>query len=306
MIYKSFQSKFEYIYGRAPCEAVLRSSNREIQELTILVDYRGKQFLTYNIHFLVGPPERIKNVIDLANKRKIKIKYMKKERMEKLVRDNKHGGIIIKCSKREYIPLKKFSELRSNFNKKNRNIVVVIDRITDNFNFSNIIRSSVFLGADAIVVNKEDRPQLNNIIAKTSYGASEVSKIYSIKFIKQFISEAKQEGWTVIGTKAEKEKEENLRSNDKDNLRKETDISNKCVNVVLDSLELKSDSNVIVLISSEIDSHSNSFDFKVSISPQIDDKSTYKSLYNVIDGLNPGVSIGFIINHLNKILKAKS
>ena len=284
----------------------MRSSNREIQELTILVDYRGIYLLFVIYHFLVGPPEKIKNVIDIANKRKIKIKYMKKERMEKLARDNKNGGVIIKCSKRDYIPLKKFSDLKLNFNKKSRNIVVIIDRITDIFNFSNIIRSSVFLGADSIVVNKEDRPQLNNLIAKTSQGASEVSKIYSIKFIKQFLSEAKQEGWIVIGTKAEKEKEENLRSNDKDNLRNETDPSNKCVDVALNSLELKSDSNVIVLISSEIDSHTNSCDLKVSVSPQIDDKFTYKNLYSVIDSLNPGVTVGFILNHLNNILKAKS
>jgi hypothetical protein len=225
---------------------------------------------------------------------------MKKDRIDKFTKDSKHNGIMIKCGRRDYIPIKKFSDIKSTLKKHNNNIIVIIDRISDNFNFSNVIRSSVFLGADAIIVNREDRPQLNNIIAKSSHGASEVAKIHSIRFIKNFMTEAREEGWVVIGTKAEKEKEETTNNSEID---KRRNTSNKCENVNLNTLEIKPESNVIVMISSEIDSHLNSCDFKVDVSPNFDDRGANKYLFNIVESLNPGVTAGFILNYLNSILK---
>jgi hypothetical protein len=226
---------------------------------------------------------------------------MKKERLDKLARDTKHNGVMIKCSKREYLTLKKFSELKGNLYKPNRNIIVIIDRITDIYNFSNVIRSSVFLGADSIIVNREDRPQLNSLIAKSSNGASEVAKIYSIKFIKQFLGEAKADGWTVIGTRAEKDDNEN--NKDKEGIILDRVKQEKSIYVTLDNLQVKQDSNVIVLISTEIDTHANSLDSIVSVAPHNEGKISNKNLYNIVDSLNPGVSIGFILNHLNNNLR---
>ena len=224
---------------------------------------------------------------------------MKKERLDKLTRDTKHNGVMIKCSKRDYLELKKFSELKGNLFKPNRNIIVIIDRITDIYNFSNVIRSSVFLGADSIIVNREDRAQLNSLIAKSSNGASEVAKIYSIKFIKQFLGEAKADGWTLIGTRAEKD--DNESNKDRERIVLNRVNQEKSLYITLDNLQIKQDSNVIVLISTEIDTHVNSLDNIVSVAPYYQGKITNKNSINIVDSLNPGVSIGFILNHLRKL-----
>ena len=61
-----------------------------------------------------------------------------------------------------------------------------MDQITDPQNFGSILRSAMFLGVDAVIVNKRNACGLTPTVSKVSSGALEFLPIYSIKFVSKF------------------------------------------------------------------------------------------------------------------------
>jgi hypothetical protein len=243
--------------------------------------------------------------MELATKKKLKVKFASVAKMDKVSLGKNHNGIVLKCSRKPYIECKKFADLKEKFiTKEKGNVIVLIDRINDNFSVGSLIRSCVYLGTEAIVVNKEDRPQLSNQLAKISGGATEVVEIVSIKFIKKFLQEAQKDGFTVISANSDKDKDDD-ESNAKNKNKKEEEVTteprgeNKCVNVSLHDLPLDlNTNNIVILISSDPEAHVNSCNYHVTFPPLFDEFNKRKFPFNVIDSLNSGATMGMILSHL--------
>ncbi len=71
--------------------------------------------------------------------------------------------------------------------------IVILDKIQDPQNFGNIIRSSLAFGVDFIVIGENESVQVNETVAKTSAGYSEIAKIIKVKNITEFIKQIKQD-----------------------------------------------------------------------------------------------------------------
>lgn len=76
----------------------------------------------------------------------------------------------------------------------------MLDGVTDPQNFGSIIRSACFLGASGIIVRKRGSCPLSPAVSKVSAGAMESFPIFQLKFVKQFLEEAKRAGWLVLST----------------------------------------------------------------------------------------------------------
>lgn len=64
----------------------------------------------------------------------------------------------------------------------------------------------MFLGVDAIVVNKKNACGLTPVVSKVSSGALEFMPIYSVKFVSKFFMEAQnKKGYKIISTNLEDE-----------------------------------------------------------------------------------------------------
>ena len=59
-------------------------------------------------------------------------------------------------------------------------------------NFGSILRSAMFLGVDAIVVNRKDACGLTPTVSKVSSGALEFLPLYQVKFVKEFLEDIKK------------------------------------------------------------------------------------------------------------------
>lgn len=87
-----------------------------------------------------------------------------------LPRDAVHQGVGIDAKPLEEIHLQDI--IRKSAVKK-KSVVVMLDQVTDPHNIGAILRSACAFGADAVVVQSRNAPELNGLIAKTASGAAE-------------------------------------------------------------------------------------------------------------------------------------
>ena len=107
--------------------------------------------------------------------------------MDKLSLNKSHEGICIKTNERYHIDIKKFHEFENYLKKKEGNLIIFTQDITDNFTIGNIIQTGMFMGADFFINSKEDKQLVNGNLAKASSGASETTELFSVKFVKNFL-----------------------------------------------------------------------------------------------------------------------
>jgi hypothetical protein len=235
----------------------------------------------------------------LSTKKGLKIKYASKPKLDKVSLGKSHNGVVLRCSKKNYIDVKKISDL--NLTKKVGNVICIIDNVKDQYNVAGLIRSCLYFGCDAIIFNRQDRPDISSNIASISGGASELVQLYSIRFIKKFIQEAKKENYTILSTKADKDNDDD--KNDDHQISENMDLVKSNSNTYQESTidELKVDllkQNVILVLTANPANHKNCIDYHINL-PGLKERS--KLL--IVETLNSCVQIGVILNHLRNNFK---
>jgi tRNA G18 (ribose-2'-O)-methylase SpoU len=125
-------------------------------------------------------------MIEMAKTNNMALKFVNKEKMDKLTKNKPSEGVCIKSQPRDYIDIKKFNEVKKYIKKETGNIIVLFEKI-DSQTLASVSRTSLFMGVDMLVLGKEDRPVINSNIAKLSLGASEIINLFSVKFVQQFL-----------------------------------------------------------------------------------------------------------------------
>lgn len=148
-------STFEYLYGINPISIALAKHRRKFEVLYI------SDSTTLNI----GP--KLQSIIHQAQKLEIPIKYQHRDKLTKLVNQQPHQNIVLKCSQLKPDFIKEPHEYPSG-------IYVYCDKITDPQNFGSIIRSCIFFGVKNLFIPKKNCCPLNSTVSKTSAGALEL------------------------------------------------------------------------------------------------------------------------------------
>ena len=112
-----------------------------------------------------------------------------------LPRDAVHQGVGIDAKPLEEIHLQDIIR-KSQIKKKS--VVVMLDQVTDPHNIGAILRSACAFGADAVIVQSRNAPELNALIAKTASGAAEhVPVIYETN-LSRTIESLKEAGFFAL------------------------------------------------------------------------------------------------------------
>lgn len=170
----------QYIYGRNVIVSRLKEL-KDIEEIFILDGFKDR------------------NIINLVEKSKIKVVKCKKNKLDSLVGNEFHQGIVAKVHTYDYFD---FDVFLDGLKDKENPLVVILDGIEDPHNFGAILRSCEAMGVDGVVVPKHGSCPLNSTVAKTSTGAIELVKVCEVTNLNNAIKKLKNIGFWVVGAEA--------------------------------------------------------------------------------------------------------
>lgn len=133
-----------------------------------------------------------KNIINMLNRNNIKIKYMDKFSMDKMV-DGNHQGIIFDVVDYEYYDIDELID-------SDNSLVVILDHLEDPHNFGAIIRTCEAAGVSGIIIPKDRSVSVNSTVMKVSTGALDRVKVCQVTNLGQSIDYLKKNGFWIVGT----------------------------------------------------------------------------------------------------------
>ena len=138
------------------------------------------------------------SIIRALHQKKVKINYLTNKELDYKV-DGLHQGIILEV---DDIKTYNYQEIIPHI-KKEYPLVVMLDHLEDPHNFGAIIRTSVALGVDAIIIPNDRNVPINGTVVKTSAGAISHIPIIRVPNLNSTITKLKQDGYWIIGTDME-------------------------------------------------------------------------------------------------------
>ncbi|WP_457621333.1 23S rRNA (guanosine(2251)-2'-O)-methyltransferase RlmB [Persephonella sp.] len=164
------------IWGRNPVIEALRSG-KELEKIMV----------AHDSHL---PKELIK----LAEKRKVKIQRVPRKKVEETAGTKKTQGVVALLSPISYWDA---DAIIDHIIEKN-GFGVVLDHITDPQNVGNIIRTAEVLGSSGVIIPRERSSPINEVVVKASTGAVFYLPIAKVGSIKQFVDRFKKKGGWVV------------------------------------------------------------------------------------------------------------
>lgn len=171
----SFAGKDIYLYGKHPVSLALENKNRIVKEVLLLSSSKDKINIPKNIPF----------------------KFVSKEQLEAHVsKDAVHQGIIARCAP---LPQLDTIDIIEESNKKEKDLVVILDQVTDPHNIGAIMRSAAAFNANAVIIPQNGAPDETGVLAKSASGALELIPLVKVKNLSRAMDELKEAGFWCIG-----------------------------------------------------------------------------------------------------------
>lgn len=136
------------------------------------------------------------SILREAKKTDTIIKYVDKERLDKMSQTGRHQGVIANAAAYEYAEVQDILDAARA--KGEPPFVFILDGIEDPHNLGAIIRTANLCGAHGVIIPKRRAVGLTATVAKTSAGALNYTPVAKVTNIATTIEELKKEGlWFV-------------------------------------------------------------------------------------------------------------
>ena len=181
--------KNQVIFGFHSVLAALTNKKRINNEL----------ILQENIAF---PVEKFKSKIK-------KIRFVNQKQFKKLYgSDQTTQGIVLNT---EELNIPSIDEFIQNEKNNYKSVIVVLDQITDPQNIGSIMRSCALFNCKAIVVSKNNSPELTPSLLKAASGAAELVNYFKVTNIRRSIVDFKRNGYWIYGFDSSSNTESDLK-----------------------------------------------------------------------------------------------
>jgi len=134
--------------------------------------------------------------VSLAKSQNIRIKYVSKAELDRLVSGN-HQGYVAEV--REYKTYT-IEEITDSIPEGKLPLIVALDSLQDPHNLGAILRTMSCVGGDGVIIEKNRSVSLNGTVAKVSVGAIDKVKVAQVTNLAQTLRKLKDMGYWVIGT----------------------------------------------------------------------------------------------------------
>ena len=129
-----------YLYGKHPVSLAIENKNRIVKEVLLLSTAQDKINIPKNIPF----------------------KFVSKEQIESHVgKDAVHQGIIARCAP---LPQLDTMDIIEEADKKEKDLIVILDQVTDPHNIGAIMRSAAAFNASAVVIPQNGAPDETGVL----------------------------------------------------------------------------------------------------------------------------------------------
>ena len=161
-----------------------------------------KQGLVLSIKLEYGHENdaKIKQILDLARKKRVKVEMVKRRQIERISTTGNHQGVI------GYAQTNVNWSLGKVLQETGKEVcVLILDQVQDPHNLGAIIRTSDGAGVDGIVIPKKGAAEVNNTVHRVSMGASLNVPVWKTNLYPA-IKQMQDEGLRIIGVDASGEK----------------------------------------------------------------------------------------------------
>ena len=173
----------ERIYGRNPVEAVLAAGRRTCSEVIL-------------------PPaspdedDQIRRIRDEAQSRRLVIRAMERDQLDRLTRFGHHQGCAIKTTGYPYVG---FEEIVAGAAADENALVVVLDHLEDPQNVGSILRTACAIGATGVIIPEDRACGITPAAVRASAGGAEHLKVAHVVNLPRAMADLKDVGLWFTG-----------------------------------------------------------------------------------------------------------
>ncbi len=180
---KSDSNNVDFVFGRHAGLDFLRT-----QDASLI----NKIFLQNGVQASIAD-----QVYQLAKKKKIIVQSVPKSKLDKLVDQQNHQGLVLAITPFEYTDL---NDLLKSIEEKADPFLLMLDSIEDPHNLGSILRTADATGVDGIIIPQRRASGLTSVVAKTSTGAIDYVPVVRVNNLVQTVDTLKDKGYWFFGT----------------------------------------------------------------------------------------------------------
>jgi 23S rRNA (guanosine2251-2'-O)-methyltransferase len=136
-------------------------------------------------------------VLNLCEKKGVKVDYMPKAKLQILCGAVVHQGYVAELTDYKYLTE---SDLLHLINNSAKPLILILDQIQDTHNLGAIIRTAESVNLTALVIAEKGGAEINATVAKTSAGAIFHCPIHRTADLFVFLEKLKDSGLKIVGT----------------------------------------------------------------------------------------------------------
>ena len=140
--------------------------------------------------------EALQSIVREAQKRNVRLRFVRKERLDEMSETGSHQGVAASVSDYEYGTVEDM--LAAAEAKGEAPFLILLDGIEDPHNLGAVIRTANLAGAHGVIIPKDRAVGLTAVAAKTSAGAVNYTPVARVTNLSRTIKELKEKGlWFV-------------------------------------------------------------------------------------------------------------
>lgn len=173
----------EWIYGRNPVEEALAAGRRQATEVVLPAASPDED-------------EQIRRIRDEAHARRLVVRTMDRDQLDKITRYGHHQGVALKTGGYPYVDL---SEIILAAEGDENALVIVLDHLEDPQNVGSILRSAAAAGVAGVVIPEDRASGITPAAVRASAGGAEYVKVAKVVNLPRAIKELKEAGlWFTV------------------------------------------------------------------------------------------------------------
>lgn len=177
------QHEHDFIIGRHPAVAALKSQDQEINKVFLQSGLRS---------------DAIGEIIKLAKKRRLVISTVPKTKLDQMSDHQNHQGVILAVAAYHYASI---DDLFARADERDEApFFLILDQLADPHNLGSILRTADATGVHGVIIPKRRAVGLTEVVAKTAAGAIEHVPVARVTNLVQTAKELKDRGVWLFGT----------------------------------------------------------------------------------------------------------